>query len=139
SMGFWPDLEWDLCTFPAAHEVEDDRGLRLMPTRPGKDLNIYDLLVVPGGFGTRSLAKDPDFIRWLQTAGSVPIKASVCTGALLLGAAGYLQGKRATTHPTAYNELRPYCAGVVEDQRLVDEGEVITSRGVTAALDLGLH
>jgi cyclohexyl-isocyanide hydratase len=105
----------------------------------GRDLGGYDVLVVPGGFGTRALIKDADFIRWLQTSGPVALKASVCTGALLLGAAGFLRGRRATTHPAAYAELAPYCAQVIEDSRVVDEGPVVTSRGVTAAIDLGLH
>ncbi len=67
-----------------------------------------------------------------------PLKASVCTGALLLGAAGFLAGKPATTHPNAMQELEPYC-GEVRTERVVDAGTVVTSRGVTAAIDLGLH
>jgi len=56
-----------------------------------------------------------------------------------LGSAGFLKGKQATTHPNAFNELRPYCAAVVMDQRVVDEGGVVTARGVTSSIDLGLH
>jgi cyclohexyl-isocyanide hydratase len=67
------------------------------------------------------------------------LKTSVCTGALLLGAAGFLAGKRATTHPNAFEELKPYCATVIAARRIVDEGEVVTARGVTASIDLGLH
>ncbi len=66
------------------------------------------------------------------------LKASVCTGALLLGAAGFLKGKRATTHPNNFDELAPYCAEVV-DERVVDEGDIVTARGVTSAIDLGLY
>ena len=66
------------------------------------------------------------------------LKTSVCTGALLLGSAGFLTGKHATTHPNAFDELNPYCASVV-DQRVVDEEEVVTARGVTSSIDLGLH
>ena len=66
------------------------------------------------------------------------LKTSVCTGALLLGSAGFLAGKRATTHPNAFDELKPYCDAVV-DQRVVDEGGVVTARGVTSSIDLGLH
>lgn len=65
------------------------------------------------------------------------LKASVCTGALLLGSAGFLTGKRATTHPNAFGELEPYCDTVV-DQRVVDEGDVVTGRGVSSSIDLGL-
>ena len=67
-----------------------------------------------------------------------PLKVSVCTGALLLGAAGFLQGRRATTHPSAYQELEPYCGEVVRE-RVVDEGDVVTAGGVSASIDLGLH
>jgi cyclohexyl-isocyanide hydratase len=93
---------------------------------------------VPGGFGTRTLQHDRSFLDWLKTAQSARLKVSVCTGALLLGAAGFLQGRRATTHPSAYKELKPYCAAVVEE-RVVDEGDIITGRGVSSAIDLGLH
>ena len=93
---------------------------------------------VPGGFATRTLQYDAAFIRWLQTAADCPLKASVCSGALLLGAAGFLTDCAATTHPSAYEQLRPYCREVRTD-RIVDEGSVITARGVSSSLDLGLH
>jgi cyclohexyl-isocyanide hydratase len=78
------------------------------------------------------------FIEWLRSGASARLKVSVCTGALLLGAAGYLRGLKATTHPNAYDELRPYCDEVVPE-RIVDEGGVITGGGVTSSIDLGLH
>jgi len=137
SMGFVPDLTWELCA--RTPEVRDDKGLRLTPTETGSTLAGYDLLIAPGGFGTRPLKDDPAFVDWLRSGEAVPLKASVCTGALLFGAAGFLRGRRATTHPNAYDLLRPYCAEVVTDARVVDEGPVITARGVTAAIDLGLH
>jgi cyclohexyl-isocyanide hydratase len=56
-----------------------------------------------------------------------------------LGSAGFLAGKRATTHPNAFEELKPYCATVVVDHRVVDEGEVLTAQGVTSSIDLGLY
>lgn len=136
TMDFIPAMEWELCAFTP--EVRDDRGLRLQPTHVGESLAAYDLLVVPGGFGTRPLTEDAAFLAWLRTAAPCPLKASVCTGALLLGAAGFLQGRRATTHPNAFETLRPFVAEVA-DERVVDEGEVVTARGVTAAIDLGLH
>lgn len=136
TMGFMPQLDWELCA-PAA-EVRDDKGLRLAATRPGAPLEGYDAVIVPGGFGTRALKDDPAFVAWMRTAADVPLKVSVCTGALLLGAAGFLHGRRATTHPAAFALLRPYCAEVV-DARVVDEGDVVTARGVTSAIDLGLH
>jgi cyclohexyl-isocyanide hydratase len=104
----------------------------------GEPLDSYDLLVVPGGMGTRKLQHDRAFVDWLKSARSARLKTSVCSGALLLGAAGFLQGRRATTHPGAYKELEPYCATVVRE-RVVDEGDIITSGGVSAGIDMGLH
>jgi transcriptional regulator GlxA family with amidase domain len=135
SMGFMPDFAWEVCA--QTPEVVDDRGLRLRATAVGGSLAAYDLLVVPGGVGTRPLLRDPTFLAWLRTAAPVALKVSVCTGALLLGAAGFLQGKRATTHPGAMADLAPFCHMAL-GTRLVDEGAVITAGGVTAALDAGL-
>jgi cyclohexyl-isocyanide hydratase len=136
SMGIMPEFEWRVCAL--APSVVDDRGLRLVPHLVAEPLDCYELVLVPGGIGTRTLQHDAAFLDWLRTATLVPLKASVCTGALLLGAAGFLQGRRATTHPTASSELIPYCESVVAE-RIVDEGDVITSGGVSAALDLGLY
>jgi cyclohexyl-isocyanide hydratase len=136
SMGFREDFSWDLCTFRTP--VTDDRGLRFTPDRVGASLDGYDLLVVPGGHGTDALQEDEAFLEWLRTAEPVGLKASVCTGALLLGAAGFLNGRRATTHPNATDELKPHCARVADD-RVVDAGGVVTARGVSAGIDLGLH
>jgi cyclohexyl-isocyanide hydratase len=136
SMGLMPGFEWENCAFTA--DVVDDRGLRVAPSVVGQLLRDYDLLVVPGGFGSRALQRDTAFIDWLRTSETVKLKASVCTGSLLFGAAGFLKNKRATTHPSAFEELRPYCAQVI-DARVVDEGGIITARGVTSAIDLGLY
>ena len=136
SMEVIPAFSWTLCAF--SPEVTDDRGLRFTPDTVGESLAGYDLIVVPGGYGTRPLLNDATYLAWLRTAAPVPLKTSVCTGALLLGAAGFLAGKRATTHPSNFADLEPYCAEVV-DARVVDEGDIITARGVTSAVDLGLH
>lgn len=136
SMKIMEDFEWRICAM--ANQVTDDRGLRVAADTVAEPLNSYDLLFVPGGVGTRTLQNDAKFIQWLQTAGDAQLKVSVCTGALLLGAAGFLKGRRATTHPSAYKELEPYCATVIQE-RVVDEGNVITGRGVSTSIDLGLH
>lgn len=136
SMDFIPNFHWQLCSF--CDDVSDRQDLRFSPDTVGSSLADFDLLVVSGGYGTRSLQHDGEFIAWLQTAAPVRLKASVCTGSLLLGAAGFLKGRRATTHPNAYAELARYCAEV-SDQRIVDEGGIVTARGVTSSIDLGLH
>lgn len=136
SMKIKPEFEWNVCAFTS--EARDDLGLRILPDTVGGSLAAYDLIVVPGGMGTRALQYDKAFVQWLKTAEPVKLKASVCTGALLLGAAGFLKGRRATTHPGAYEELRPYCAAVIEE-RVVDEGDIVTAGGVTAGIDLGLY
>jgi transcriptional regulator GlxA family with amidase domain len=135
TMLFRPDLAWDICAL--SEEVRDPNGLVFRATRTGESLDAYDLLIVPGGYGTRELMNDDGFIEWLRTAAGCELKASVCTGSLLFGAAGFLQGKRAATHPTARAELEKFCE--VSEERVVDEGDIITAGGVTAAIDLGLH
>ncbi len=130
------DVSWE---FVANREfVTDDRGLTMQVRRVLPDLSAYDLLFVPGGLSTRQLRHDPEFIDWIRTANPVPYKASVCTGALILGAAGFLQGKRATTNASAYELLEPYCAEVAKE-RVVRDGNVFTGGGVSASIDLGLY
>jgi transcriptional regulator GlxA family with amidase domain len=136
TMRFVEDFAWDVCAL--TEEVADGSGLRFVPSRVGGSLAEYDWVIVPGGFGSRALAQDAEFIGWLETAAACKLRASVCTGSILLGAAGFLRGKRATTHPTAFADLRAYCERVIDD-RIVDEGDVITARGVTSAIDLGLY
>ena len=136
SMKILDEFEWRICS--TADQVVDDRGLRIHADAVDEPLAPYDMVFVPGGFGTRALQRDGRFIEWLRGSQRVPLKVSVCTGALLLGAAGFLQRRSATTHPSAYDELAPYCEKVLPD-RIVDEGDVITARGVSAAIDAGLH
>lgn len=131
-----PGLNWDICAFGGT--PADNFGLEMNPTKLKPPLDAYDAMVVPGGYGTRALQHDTPFIEWLQTARNVPVKISVCTGSLLLGAAGFLKGKRATTHFQEYDNLLPYCAEVLHD-RIVDDGDVITAGAVSASLDLGLY
>lgn len=136
SMGLLSDFDWTICA--RDQTATDDRGVRVEATSVGQPLTTYDLLFVPGGIGTRSLQTDKAFIEWLRSFPTTGLAVSVCTGALLLGAAGFLKGKRATTHPSALKDLSPYCQTVVQ-QRVVDEGTVITAGGVAAAIDLGLY
>lgn len=107
-------------------EVRDSAGLGFIPTKVGKSLPEYDIIVVPGGFGSRQLVDDANSILWLQTAKSCKLKVSVCAGSLLLGTAGFLKGEKATTHPNALDDLRKFCR--VVEERIVGQGDVITAR-----------
>jgi transcriptional regulator GlxA family with amidase domain len=117
----------------------DDSGFRIQPDGVYDDLAAFDLLIVPGGYGTRPLSEDTRCIDYLRSWGETRPIASVCTGSILLGHAGHLRGLRATTHQSALDLLRPLCSEVVTDQRVVDEGRVVTAGGVSSALDLGLY
>ena len=136
TMDILPEFSWNICS--VTETVTDDRNLVIQPDRVGQSLFPYDVLVVPGGYGTRALYRNPEFVDWIKTARQVELKVSVCTGALLLGAAGFLKNKRATTHPGVLEELKGLCSEVVQS-RIVDEGDVITGGGVTAGIDVGLY
>lgn len=136
SMGFMPALSWEICAL--SDQVSDDHGLQVASTWTSRPLESFDMLVVPGGLGTRQLQHDGNFTEWLKSGESASLKVSVCTGALLMGAAGFLTGRRATTHPSAYGELEPYCREVVSE-RVVEDGDIITARGVSSSIDAGLY
>ena len=136
SMKFIPELSWQLCSTKAM--IVDGFGLHMRMDQVAPDLSQFDAIYIPGGFGSRTLQKDEAFINWLKTAKNVPWKISVCTGSLLLGAAGMLNDKKATTHFDEYAALAPYCREVIEEE-LVSDGQVITGGAVASSLDLGLH
>lgn len=113
--------------------------LALEATLSLDELPDPDVLVVPGGFGTRQLVSDARVLDWLRRAHHTSILAtSVCTGSLLLGAAGLLEGKRATTHWTMLDALARYGATPVSE-RVVRQGKLITAAGVSAGIDMALH
>ena len=134
--GYLPDLSWDFCGYTST--VEDHGGMKILPNQVKNDLSVYDAIIVPGGKGSRDLMHEKDFIEWIQTAKNIPWKISVCTGSLILGAAGFLHGKKATTHFDAYDLLRPFCKEVVTD-RIIEDGDCITAGAVTSSIDLGLY
>jgi len=129
------NVSWDFCGIK--EEITDDRGMIIKTKNVYVDLSQYDLIFVPGGMTTRQLRNDEEFLLWLQTAKDVKYKVSVCTGALFLGASGFLNGKKATTNPSAYELLAPYCSEVV-NTRIVRDGTVFTGGGVSSSIDLGL-
>lgn len=116
-------------------------GIVLVPRHSFADAPPIDLLLVPGGFGTRPLLQDAETVEWIRTtAASARRTASVCTGALLLARAGLLDGRRATTHWGAFGLLSSLAKDVAVDRdaRFVDDG-VMTSAGVASGVDLALH
>jgi cyclohexyl-isocyanide hydratase len=136
SMDLLPDLEWEVCARTA--EVRDDRGLTIGAGRVVDSLAGYDLVFLPGGRIARTLKDDANFIDWLRTARDCRYKVAVCTGSLLLGAAGFLEGRTATTNPRAYDLLAAYTNDVAR-VRLVDDQDVITAGAVASSIDLGLY
>jgi transcriptional regulator GlxA family with amidase domain len=116
-------------------------GLVVVPRHSFADAPSVDLLVVPGGFGTRPLLQDAETIEWIRaTAARARQTASVCTGALLLARAGLLDNRRATTHWGAFGLLGTLGQNITVDReaRFVDDG-VMTSAGVASGIDLAFH
>ncbi|MFP5286760.1 MAG: DJ-1/PfpI family protein [Thermoanaerobaculia bacterium] len=116
-------------------------GLVVVPHHDFADAPRIDLLVVPGGFGTRPLLHDEETLEWIRhTAAAARQVTSVCTGSLLLGKAGLLEGKRATTHWAALDLLESLGTGaeVQRELRVVDDG-VITSAGVASGIDMAFY
>jgi len=115
-------------------------GVRILPDFRFDDHPAIDLLVVPGGFGTRPLLEDETMLDWIRDrAARVEQLTSVCTGALVLARAGLLQGRRATTHWGALDLLAAIDPTVtVERERRVVHDRVITSAGVAAGIDMAL-
>ncbi|GAA4728691.1 DJ-1/PfpI family protein [Isoptericola chiayiensis] len=118
------------------------KGLRMVPARSADDVGPLHLLVHPGGWGTRALIADPGHLEWLRMVhAQTPVVAAVCTGTLVLAAAGLLAGRPATTHRDHYDELARIDPSVLVDTeaRFVDDGDVVTSAGVSAGIDMALH
>ena len=123
----------------SAAPVPSDCGLALVPTHSFLNCPPLDLICIPGGSeGVAGIINDGETIEFVrQKAGAAKYVTSVCTGAFVLGVAGLLKGRRATTH-WAYTDLLPLVGATHEKARVVKDGNVITGGGVTAGIDLGL-
>jgi putative intracellular protease/amidase len=119
--------------------IRTDNGMLGVVADAGLDeLPAPDVIVVPGGFGTRALLEDEALLGWLRTADATSLwTTSVCTGSLLLGAAGLLDGVEATTHWLELETLRGFGA-VPVSRRVVRVGKLITAAGVSAGIDMAL-
>lgn len=139
-----PDLPKPFEVFTLAahtHPVRARGGLVVQPTFDLAHHLPLDVLVIPGGVVTAELDNE-EVIAWIaHTAQSTLITASVCTGAFLLGKAGLLRGKSATTHWEDIAEFRSMFPDtrVHEATRWIDEGQVVTSAGISAGIDMSLH
>jgi cyclohexyl-isocyanide hydratase len=122
-----------------AEPVRDLRGLRLTPDAALADAPRLDVLHVPGGFGQEALMEDREVLTWLerQACGARSV-FSVCTGALLCGAAGLLRGRRATTHWASFH-LLPLFGAIPVNERVVVDGSWVFAAGVTAGIDGALR
>jgi transcriptional regulator GlxA family with amidase domain len=137
------DLHPRVLTFSAdGAGVRCAKGLSLVPDTSAAEIGPLHVLVYPGGRGTRTLAADAEHLAWLRgMRASTPVLASVCTGALVFAAAGLLAGRPATTHWDAFDELALLDPSILVDTeaRWVDDGDTVTSAGVSAGIDMALH
>lgn len=144
---FWcdrhPDDGWRVVTFsPDGGTVRCAKGLRILPDHSYDDVPPLEVLVYPGGPGARAQIDDEPQLAWVRgQREKVPLLTSVCTGSLVYAKAGLLAGRPATTHWRALDWLASLdsTVDVRDDVRFVDAGDVVTSAGISAGIDMALH
>ena len=117
-------------------------GLKVVPDFTTDRCPPPHVLIVPGGFGTRALLNKPALLEWLRIrARTTEVLMSVCTGALVLARAGLLDGLRATTHHASLDLLRQLAprTEILEAERFIDNGPIVTAAGISAGIDCSLH
>jgi transcriptional regulator GlxA family with amidase domain len=127
---------------PAEGPITCAKGARVLPDHTWDDHPPLDVLVYPGGQGTRRQLGDRDVRRWLLTiAEQAQVVASVCTGSLVLADAGLLDGRPATTHWASLDHLAGLGSDIEvrREERFVDDGDIVTAAGVSAGIDMALH
>jgi transcriptional regulator GlxA family with amidase domain len=140
----WPDDGWRTITAGVAgpDPVRGAKGLAIIPDVALDAAGPVDLLLHPGGQGTVRLMADDAHLAWLRTQAEGPgLMTSVCTGSLVLASAGLLHNRPATTHWASLETLAALdpTIEVRPDDRYVDDGDVVTSAGVSAGIDMALH
>ncbi len=116
-------------------------GMKVIPDHTFASCPKLDILVVPGGWGTRKELKNPAMLEWLRArAAEVETLTSVCTGSMLLGFAGLLDGHHATTHWRSLDWMRQSfpMVTVEPDKHVVEDGRILTSAGISAGIDMAL-
>ncbi|MHB1175975.1 MAG: DJ-1/PfpI family protein [Sulfuriferula sp.] len=124
-----------------SNPVVTSGGMKVIPDHTFESCPKLDILVVPGGWGTRTELKNPAMLNWLRIrASEVETLTSVCTGSMLLGFAGLLDGRHATTHWRSLDWMREsFPAVTVEyDKHVVEDGRIFTSAGISAGIDMAL-
>jgi len=117
-------------------------GLLVQPNHTIADHPPLDILLIPGGYGTDQVVENPRLLEWVtRQHEAASLTTTVCTGTFVLAKTGLLDGKRATTHWEMIPNFRETYPAVVtlDDERVVDEGRIITSAGVSAGIDMALH
>jgi transcriptional regulator GlxA family with amidase domain len=139
----YPDDGFAVFTLsPAGGLVQCKKGLRVLADYSFAEAPTVEVLLHPGGRGTRPLLRDAAHLDWVRRQrATVPLLTSVCTGALVYAAAGLLAGRPATTHWSDLEELAELDPTIQlrPDDRFVDDGDVITAAGVSAGIDMALH
>jgi transcriptional regulator GlxA family with amidase domain len=139
----YPQDNWSIsCLSASGSSVTAAKGLVLGAHHSLDTAPTLDVLIHPGGPGARRLMREPAHLDWVRTQRAcVPLMTSVCTGSLVYAAAGLLTGRRATTHWASLNLLSETDPTVITDvdARYVDDGDLVTSAGVSAGIDMALH
>jgi transcriptional regulator GlxA family with amidase domain len=139
----WPDDGWSVTTIaPDGGLIRCAKGLVLQAEHAWADAPPLDVLIQPGGMGTRPQLVDETYLAWVRARrADTPLLASVCTGSLVYAAAGLLKGRPATTHWASLDRLRELDPSIEvrPDDRYVDDGDMVTAAGVSAGIDMALH
>ncbi|HEY5171073.1 MAG TPA: DJ-1/PfpI family protein [Acidimicrobiia bacterium] len=133
-----PDADVKFVARSTGEVRTDNKFLALVADHSLGDVTSADVLVVPGGFATRALENEEPLLEWIRAIDTTTTwTTSVCTGSMLLAAAGLLAGKQATTHWASLDRLKQYGA-IPTSRRVVEQGKIMTAAGVSAGIDMGL-
>jgi transcriptional regulator GlxA family with amidase domain len=140
-LGGWSLFEIETASATGGR-VRTVHGIVIQPDGALPGVKEPDILIVPGGRGTRAVLKDPETLEWVRTmAQKAELVLSVCTGSMVLAKAGLLDDLEATTHHTVFDEFEAMApkTKLLRGERYVDNGRIITSAGISAGIDMGLH
>ena len=136
---YLPDAEVRLVWHESGPVTADSGILVIGATHSFAETPSPDLILIPGGFSSMEHARDEVLLEWVRRAHETAMwTTSVCSGSIILAAAGLLKGKRATSHWMALSALKALGVTAVGDQRIVQEGDIVTAAGVSAGIDLAL-